>query len=796
MRYNRQPKPLDFPSVSRQERGRRSLGFHLRNVLVALIAVIVVYNIWVVVKAQTSNLIVNGGFEEPVISGGFQVFSSIHGWAALPGRPDFEIQNGGAYGAPFEGNQLCELDAFAPSAIFQDVPTAPSRVYELSFAFSARPGTPLTDNVLRVSWGGVDITTLAEDGTGLSNTSWKVHKFQVLGGPDTTTRLLFEDLGVANTLGTYIDNVSVVDLGFVITTSLPRHIQLGVPFSTQFQAGGGQMPLMWSLVGGALPTGLNLGADGVLSGNPATLGQFTFTIRVTDFNGQMAEKEFTVEGVLVLPPPDIRIHKIGTRAVPGRTVDYFILVENIGIVTANNVKVIEFLDPPTFFTLIATFPTPDAIEQSRILWTLPSLPPSQATILSYSVKLDPSIALGTNIRGQACNLIELIEKQGEPCTFCITICLYGHASDCILCLKDICRFPSSEPSGDCATHDQPARGAVDPNEKGVVAKKFIQPNQLLVYPIHFENIGDVEARDVFVTDALDPNLDTSTLKLLTPTGGSFDVATRTVKWNLLNRNLEPGETDNVLLSIRPHPGLPSGTVIRNKATIQFEVFQPFVTNEVVNIIDTSVPKCTVNPLPAQTSSEEFRISWSGMDEVGEIEAFTIFVQKDGGNFTRFLETSETEAMFKGVNNSTYGFFCVAKDTAGNIEAQTLAPETTTTIVPPVQIIEIDIKPGGFPNSINPKSQGVIPVAILSNNGFAAANVNPASVRFGAIGTEAAAVKSAMEDVDGDGDLDMVLHFRTQDTGIVCGSTKASITGKTLGGREIKGTDSVRTVGCN
>jgi hypothetical protein len=31
-----------------------------------------------------------------------------------------------------------------------------------------------------------------------------------------------------------------------------------------------------------------------------------------------------------------------------------------------------------------------------------------------------------------------------------------------------------------------------------------------------------------------------------------------------------------------------------------------------------------------------------------------------------------------------------------------------------QLVTIDIKPGGFPNSINPKSQGAIPVAILTS----------------------------------------------------------------------------------
>src|SRR5207247_5171939 len=95
---------------------------------------------------------------------------------------------------------------------------------------------------------------------------------------------------------------------------------------------------------------------------------------------------------------------------------------------------------------------------------------------------------------------------------------------------------------------QSTHGPSDPNEKLVTTKTFIQPDQLLVYPIHFENVGDVEARDVFVTDTLDPNLDASTIKLLTPTGGSFDVSTNTVMLDLLNANLPPGKTGNVLLS--------------------------------------------------------------------------------------------------------------------------------------------------------------------------------------------------------------------------------------------------------
>ena len=53
----------------------------------------------------------------------------------------------------------------------------------------------------------------------------------------------------------------------------------------------------------------------------------------------------------------------------------------------------------------------------------------------------------------------------------------------------------------------------------------------------------------------------------------------------------------------------------------------------------------------------------------------------------------------------------------------------------------------------------------------------------------------IEDADGDGDLDLVLHFRTRETGIQCGDTAVSLMGETFDGQLITGTDAINTVGC-
>ncbi|MBI5649417.1 MAG: glycoside hydrolase family 16 protein [Chloroflexi bacterium] len=114
---------------------------------------------------------------------------------------------------------------------------------------------------------------------------------------------------------------------------------------------------------------------------------------------------------------------------------------------------------------------------------------------------------------------------------------------------------------------------------------------------------------------------------------------------------------------------------------------------------------------------------------------------------------------------------------------------------PTLVVNIDIKPNDYPNSINPRSNGVIPVAILTTDNFDATTVDMQTIRFGATGTEAVAAKSALEDVNKDSHIDLILHFDTQAIGINCGGTSGVLTGKTLSGQQIKGTDSINTVGC-
>ena len=95
-------------------------------------------------------------------------------------------------------------------------------------------------------------------------------------------------------------------------------------------------------------------------------------------------------------------------------------------------------------------------------------------------------------------------------------------------------------------------------------------------------------------------------------------------------------------------------------------------------------------------------------------------------------------------------------------------------------VGIDIKPGSFPNSINPNNEGRIPVAIFSNPSFdAPAKVDQTSLYFGRTGNEDSLdFCSGAEDVNGDSLPDLVCHFTTNLTGFQKGNTQGILKGLT------------------
>ena len=106
---------------------------------------------------------------------------------------------------------------------------------------------------------------------------------------------------------------------------------------------------------------------------------------------------------------------------------------------------------------------------------------------------------------------------------------------------------------------------------------------------------------------------------------------------------------------------------------------------------------------------------------------------------------------------------------------------------------IDVKPGATVATVNPTSNGVTPVAVLSFAGFDAAALDAATLRFGHGKVAPKATGVNRRDVDGDGTRDLVVQVPTREMGIRPGDTSLCMTGVTRDGKSFLGCDGIRQV---
>ena len=122
------------------------------------------------------------------------------------------------------------------------------------------------------------------------------------------------------------------------------------------------------------------------------------------------------------------------------------------------------------------------------------------------------------------------------------------------------------------------------------------------------------------------------------------------------------------------------------------------------------------------------------------------------------------------------------------------------------IVDIDIKPGSYPNAININGKGVIPVAILGSADFDVTQIDLSTLNFAGLAVRVKGngqPQCSIEDVSGDfstglegtpdGFDDLVCQFVDDPATWTVGNGSAILTGQLIDGAPFEGNDSIKIV---
>jgi hypothetical protein len=210
----------------------------------------------------------------------------------------------------------------------------------------------------------------------------------------------------------------------------------------------------------------------------------------------------------------------------------------------------------------------------------------------------------------------------------------------------------------------------------------------------------------------------------------------------------------------------------------------------------------INYLPQDAVSNPVTIEVLGADHTTVLETYVL----SGGPFEIVTPGGFEAGAFRGIRRATADIGALRLSNAYVVlDDLALGPVAPT----PIEVT-LDVKPDSIDNPVNIKSAlkakgvsraagGVLPVAVLADQTFDPALVDVSTVLLGdpLLAGTVTPVKWHAEDVDSDGDLDLVIHFSLREMvlngAIDSLSTSLCLHGATREGIDIEGRDDIQIV---
>lgn len=261
----------------------------------------------------------------------------------------------------------------------------------------------------------------------------------------------------------------------------------------------------------------------------------------------------------------------------------------------------------------------------------------------------------------------------------------------------------------------------DPNAKegpsGIGANGFMSSTAPMTYTIFFENKKEATAPayQIVILDTLDQNVyDVNSVVFgATSHPNAKPTITRTgniLKWDFvgieLPPNVKPPEGEGwVKFTVNLKPNLPTGTQIKNKAVITFDINKPLATNIAMNTLDFEPPTAQITSIN-KTNNNELSINWTANDANGSgIKNATVFVAVGDGPFSVAATSDKSPINIPVQVNNSYKIYVLASDLVGNTQA---TPTKIHDITVDIEKEEEEIPTSfslsqNYPNPFNPST---------------------------------------------------------------------------------------------